>query len=79
MAYLIDMAIDMAYLINMAIDMALIDMACPTIFQISRNVIDLVESPCAAFHRVALTSRSARLIFVHVGVFVKKPKVPSPA
>ena len=34
---------------------------------------------CAAFHEVALTSRSARQILVHVGVFVQKPKGPSHA
>ena len=33
-------------------------------------------APCVTFHGVALTSRSARQILVHVGVFVIKPKVP---
>ena len=33
----------------------------------------------AAFHRVALILRRARQIILDVGVFVKKPKVPSPA
>ena len=36
-------------------------------------------APCDAFYGVALTSRSARQILVHVGVFVRKPKAPSPA
>ena len=33
----------------------------------------------AAFYGVGLTSCSARQILVYVGVFVKKPEVPSPA
>ena len=33
----------------------------------------------AALHTMTLTSRSARQILIHGGVFVNKPKVPSPA
>ena len=34
-------------------------------------------APRAAFHGVAFTSRTVRQILVHVGGFVKTPKIPS--
>ena len=37
-----------------------------------------IAARCVAFHGVALTSRSASQILVHVGIFVHKPKVLSP-